>query len=373
MTVRLSAVIMHHPRRAALLPGLLRSCAPLAPRVIEDPRPGGPPSALRTAKRAWASITADATHHLVLQDDVVPVPGFARELTEAIAHRPGFGLALCVNWNSPHNSYLTRKAAMAGRAWAPLSRYEWTPTLGLVLPVREARALAEHLSRLPDDAFWGDDDEAIIDFRNRRGLPMTATIPHLVDHTDHPSLAGNDLDGSRHGTVLAPGLRLPPGHWADSPDEAGFTGGPHEFTVELRGSRCLIRFVRPGADEYVSHPYGWYWHDWCGVAGFDPDTILDGFADFLSSGLVAGGVTVAEATEVWAAGYLLGADLARSGARPVADGPVRAALRTAALESWIDSGLRARPAADARAAYAAICAAGCARGSSDHSGAACPV
>jgi hypothetical protein len=216
--IRLSVAIMHHPSRSAVIPGLVKSCLPLAARVIEDPEPLGPPSALRTAKLAWAAMEDDATHHLVLQDDVLPVAGFAGQVLSAISQRPEDGVTLCVNWNSPHNSYLTRRAALAGSSWGPLSPYEWIPTLGLALPVAAASAMAARLAELADDSFWGDDDEAIIDFCKQRGLRVVSTIPHLVDHTDLPSLAGNELLGSRHGTVLCPASDLAAGHWAVGDD-----------------------------------------------------------------------------------------------------------------------------------------------------------
>ncbi|AJC53647.1 hypothetical protein GZL_01043 [Streptomyces sp. 769] len=58
-------MVMHHPRRAGVLPGLLEACAPFPVRVAEDPEPDGPPSPLRTAKRAWAAV-GETTHHVVI-------------------------------------------------------------------------------------------------------------------------------------------------------------------------------------------------------------------------------------------------------------------------------------------------------------------
>jgi hypothetical protein len=385
--IRLSVAIMHHPSRSALIPDLVQRCLPLTARVVEDPDPLGRPSALRTAKLAWAAIEGGATHHLVIQDDVLPVPGFADQLLAALGQRPEDGVTLCVNWNSPHNSYLTRRAALAGSSWGPLSPYEWIPTLGLALPAAEASAMAARLAELADDSFWGDDDEAIIDFCNQRGLRVVSTIPHLVDHTDLPSLAGNELLGSRHGTVLCPASDLAAGHWAFADDPVpplalrGAPGYPSEYVVELRNSRCSVRFVRPGIGtfprpgngEFLEHPFGWYWHDWAGLAGIDPEEVLDGLEKLLARRPLILDLDLSVAIEVWAAGYLLGADpitvaYRRNGrATPESATPENGLTATqhGALSSWIDSGLLAAPAPEERAAYIGLCAAGYVQGLAD--------
>jgi hypothetical protein len=392
--IRLSVAVMHHPSRSALIPDLVQRCLPLTARVIEDPDPLGRPSALRTAKVAWAAIADGATHHLVIQDDVLPVPGFADQLLAAISQRPEDGVTLCVNWNSPHNSYLTRRAALAGSSWGPLSPFEWIPTLGLALPAEAAAALAAKLAELADDSFWGDDDEAIIDFCKQRGLRVVSTIPHLVDHTDMPSLAGNELLGSRHGTVLCPASDLAADHWTFADDPVpplalrGAPGYPSEYVVELRNSRCSVRFVRPGVStfprpgngEFLEHPFGWYWHDWAGLAGIDPEQVLDGLEKLLSGRpeIRSQGqdqdVDLSVAIEVWAAGYLLGADPITVACRrnPQSVSPDSAtpdsgltATKYGALSSWIDSGLLTSPAPEQRAAYIGLCAAGYVQGLTD--------
>ena len=379
--VRLSVVIMHHPSRAEFIPALLKACEPLDVRVIEDPDPTGPPSALRTAKVAWAAVQDGATHHLVLQDDVVPVPGFAEQVVAAIEARPSDGVTLYVNWDSPHNSYVVRRAALAGAAWAPLSPDEWIPTLGLALPAAEARGLAVKLSELADDSFWGDDDEAIAAFFSDKGVRIACTVPHLVDHTDVPSLAGNDLLGSRHGTVLCASSGLAADHWTferDPIDDHQLGRKPEEHVVELRNSRCAIRFVRPGTPksprpgggEFLEQPFAWYWYDWAGLVGIDPEQVTAQLEKFLQPGDSAIPVESLEmpiAVEVWAAGYLLGADPVSVAARNIGPAPGEGltAVQEAAFGSWIDSGLLRRPSADVRAAYVELCAAGYRRGLAD--------
>ncbi|MGP3910931.1 hypothetical protein [Nonomuraea sp. 10N515B] len=328
MDVRLSVAIMHHPRRADRLPALLASCAPLSARVVVDPDPASPPSPLRTAKRAWAAGLPAATHHLVLQDDVRLSPGFAEHLLAAIRHRPKHAIALYSNWNSPQNSYLVRRAAATGSAWAPLSGVEWIPTQGLVLPAARARDLAVFLAPISDDV--RDDDEMIALFCAEQGIPAVATVPHLLDHADEQSLAGHP--GSFHATVYADGRPLAPHHWDGGQDRR-----PGGLAVELIDSRCFLRLSRPG--EPVEHPFGWYWADWSALIGLEPRQILR----------AAPGDLPSYARELWAAAYILGADAAGEGGRG-------GWILHEAISSWVSSGLsdRDRAGMDARSRAALI-------------------
>ncbi|MDL4774223.1 MULTISPECIES: hypothetical protein [Thermomonosporaceae] len=320
--VRFSVVMMHHPRRADRLPKVLAAFAPLRPRIVPDPVPDGPPSPLRTAKRAWADIEDGATHHLVLQDDAVPVPDFVRHLWEAVTALPEHGIAMYSHWDSPQNSYLARRATVADRAYAPLSPAEWTPTQGFVLPVDQAGRLAAFLTGIPDDV--QDDDEMVVVFCRKQGIPVVATVPHLLDHGHDETIVGHH--GRFHATVHAPDLPVPDGHWRQ---RNGLEPGP--YTVELLDSRCGIRIVH---GEPVEHQFGWYWYDACPLTGLAPEEILGRAEPWLS---VFPAELLPVATEVWAAGYLLGADVARAAvpAPPHGGGP----LTRAAVSTWVDSGL----------------------------------
>jgi hypothetical protein len=338
---RISAVIMHHPKRAGRLPALLRSCGTLDPRVVADPDPGGPPSPLRTAKRAWAAIGEDATHHLVLQDDVTVIAGFDRHLRAAVAARPYHGITLQMGWNSLPNSYFVRLAAATGSPWAALSP-SWTPTYGLVLPAARARELATHLATVPDEV--RHDDRVITPYLAGNGIPVLGPVPDLLEHQDTESLADNAADGNRHATAFLPESSV---DWAAAPEltarlaERVASTEAVAHAVELHNSECRIRFLRPGSGEPASHAFGWHWYDWCPLLGIDPDAVL---AD---AGPHFGGEPRRLATEVWAAAWLLGHDAATlGGVRPRS-----AELIRAALLSWIDTGLCAtdRRALDASA------------------------
>ncbi|GAA0936951.1 hypothetical protein [Nonomuraea longicatena] len=334
--VRLSTVVMHHPARAPLLADLLPACAKLDPRVIPDPRPDDFASPLRTAKAAWAAVADDATHHLVLQDDVRLADDFAGQLLGLLAGHPGRALTLYTSWHTPQNSYLVRLATALGAALAPLSAGEWTPTLGLVLPAARARELAVFLARFPDVV--RDEDWLVLTYLRGLGAPVMATVPHLLDHTESGTLAGHP--GRFHATLFQPAQPVPHTHWTLDPaleralSERAALSGPRAFTVELAGSRCLLRMLGLERGEPVEHTFGWYWHDWCFLVGADPGRIADAFDRHRRDRPEPPW----PALEVWAAGYLLGADAAA--VAPARSGAGRPGFVRLAVESWVRSGLR---------------------------------
>lgn len=358
--LNVSTAIMHHPRRADLIPGLLRACGPLRPRVVTDPRPEGPPSPLRTAKLAWSAVADGATHHLVLQDDVQPMRGFAVHLYRALAAARPHGLTLYVHGKSPQNAHLVRRATIAGVPCAPLCPQEWTPTLGLALPAAAARELAAYLAALPDELL--DDDDYVTDFCNAQGVRVLAAVPNLLEHRDSPSLSGYDDERERYATVFGAGWRIPAEYWrARSGSYGQAQPSRADYAIELRHSRCQIRLRPPGTSEPLLHPYGWYWHDWCALIGADGEQVLSGYERARRTWR-PGVVPERIAAEVWAAGYLLGGDAAaayqlpgRGGART----PLGTVMVRRMAEAWIGCGLSAADRAaltePARAALADLC------------------
>jgi hypothetical protein len=343
--VVISAVIMHHPRRSDRIPALLAACRPLPVRVVVDPEPDGPPSPLRTAKRAWAAISPGATHHVVLQDDILPMAGFAELLHQALAARPTDGVTLSVQQTSPRNSYAVRRAALAGRAFADMSTVEWTPTLALALPVAHAEELARFLAGFPDEHV--DDDHLVTRFCAERGIRVVATVPNVVEHADVVSLSIYGEEGRRPVTVYDEHLKIPPTWWESAggvavpaperPDAGG-------LSIELRESRCGLRPLAV-ADEPLEHPFTWDWRDRSELVGVPAERIVAGWRAAVA-GTPPDTVGPALLLELWAAGFLAGADLRRHAAPADPDAAGLAdlvpALRRCAVRSWLEMGLAAR-------------------------------
>nr|WP_052478708.1 hypothetical protein [Kibdelosporangium sp. MJ126-NF4]CEL20154.1 hypothetical protein [Kibdelosporangium sp. MJ126-NF4]CTQ97379.1 hypothetical protein [Kibdelosporangium sp. MJ126-NF4] len=339
--MKFSIAIMHHPDRAAQAAAVQAACAPLAARIVADPDPHGIPSPLRTAKKAWAAVDPDATHHLVLQDDVTLTDGFAGHIHRAVAAQPAAAITLYVNWHSTPNSYFVRRAVEAGAAWAPLFD-AFVPTLGLVLPTHQARALAEYLAGIPDDI--RHDDRVIAEFCRQRGIPVLAAVPHLLEHGALRSIAGNELDGERHATVFLSRWSAQASYWETAPHvlAASTRRAAHrsatDFSVELHNSETRLRFARPAAGEHIWHPFGWYWQDWCPLIGMDP-------VDVVHRGRQVIGrydVPARLAGEIWAAGYILGFDSLDT----AATGELRTVLLRNAFRTWLACGLLPEDQAD---------------------------
>ncbi|WP_157441436.1 hypothetical protein [Actinoplanes awajinensis] len=339
--VRLSVTIMHHPARDVDLETIVEACRPLSARVVHDPDPDAARSPLRTAKVAWASIAEGATHHLVLQDDARLCDDFAAHVVAAIASRPAHGIALYTDWSSPQNSYLSRLAAVAGSPWAPLSPMEWTPALAFLLPTGVAADLAGYLAPIPDEVT--DDDQMISRYCRERGVPLLASVPHLVDNRGLPTLIDGH-GGRHHATVWAPPVPSAT-HWDVDPRIDGTLASRSryrshdEYVVRVKDSRCLIRLLRPDTGEPGGNEFCWYWEDWCDLVGVSPDEVTTAFVAHLD-GLPGPPPAARAALEIWAAGYLLG--LGAAAVRrdlPVPLAPAVPARIRAAVSSWVDSGL----------------------------------
>lgn len=332
--VRLSTVVMCHPSRLAGAERVARECAPLPARIVRDPDPDGHPSPLRTAKVAWAAVAPGATHHMVVQDDVHLAPGFAAHVTALLDRHPGCAVSLTVLWVSPYNSYRVRQAAVGGYASVRLAPWEWVPSLGLALPADTARELAAYLAEFPD--VTRDDDEHIAVFCAERGIPVVAPVPHVLDHSTGPSVAGNDHHGVRLAVACVDGA-VDTAHWAgpELADPALHDG--LGYAVELVGSRCHVRIRRSGEQEAAEQPFTWPWRPWSALLGVAHETIADAAR---AAGPAPPALPAEPAGEVWAAGYLLGALTPDGGDGRAEHRRVRESARAAALRSWITAGLR---------------------------------
>jgi hypothetical protein len=206
-----AAAIVAHPARSQSARALRDRHPELAARIVYDPDPGGPRTALRTLAEACRTVPDHATHALILQDDVVLCDGFGAQLATLLRDPPPGVLSLFTDW-SGRNSSLVRLAVLAGACWAPAVDV-YTPTQALLVPRNLAAPMAEFLSTqaTPPEP----DDVATRRFFAATGVPSLICAPNLVDHRDPPSLVGNDYLGERASACYLPGV--PAGHrWAST-------------------------------------------------------------------------------------------------------------------------------------------------------------
>lgn len=191
--IALSTVVMAHPRRAEPAEKIRELHQDLNIAVVLDPEPDGPPSAWRTARRAWSSIAVGATHHLVIQDDVALASDFSRRVMEAIAARPNDPLCLFVEWGS-RTSNATRIAASQAVSWAPVVD-DYIPCQALVLPVALAAGFDDFAGRT--STHEDPDDVVLLNYLRSLNIVALAAVENLVQHDGTESLVGNSIMGSR--------------------------------------------------------------------------------------------------------------------------------------------------------------------------------
>ena len=199
--IQLSVVVMAHPARAAAAERLRDRYPELAVRIVYDPEPAGPRSTLRTARLAWGAITAGASHHVVLQDDVELCIDFPAQLAQAVAAMPDRPFFLYTDWGTPC-SQLLRLAALRGASWAE-SIDPYVPTQAVVLPAPMARRLVEYVDGHPD--LEQDDAVVLRLFLEAHDLTAYVCVPNLVDHAGLPSLLSHDvMMGVRRSVCFGP-------------------------------------------------------------------------------------------------------------------------------------------------------------------------
>jgi len=182
----LSMTIMAHPKRREHVTKMVRRLGeqtlvainrgvPVSDvTVVWDTESQGP---WWCAREAWkrASQTV-ATHHLVIQDDVV----FCADLPEAVLRlvhaRPSSALSLFL----PRDSVAT--AVQKNLRWVATRRFLWAQAV--VLPVWMAEWMLRWIDvreqRNPD---WkSHDDVRMADFFTARGGPVYVPVPNLVEH-----------------------------------------------------------------------------------------------------------------------------------------------------------------------------------------------
>ncbi|MBR7831881.1 hypothetical protein KDL01_01335 [Actinospica durhamensis] len=193
--VTVSVAVMTHPRRLAAAERLAAHHPELGLEIVVDPEPESGTS-LSAALAAWSRADPTATHHLVLQDDVILCENFAEQLLYAVRSHPAAAISLFAEWGS-RSATTVRLAAVRGQN-AALAADPFTPTQALVLPTEwaakfAAESVGEH----------GPDDVVMRRFLGTHKVPSIVTAPNLVDHDDRPSLTGNGFQGPRRSVWFA--------------------------------------------------------------------------------------------------------------------------------------------------------------------------
>ncbi|QES49965.1 hypothetical protein DEJ50_21195 [Streptomyces venezuelae] len=286
---------MAHPKRMEEARRLAEADPQGRILVTTDPDPDGRPTALRTALVSWGCVAPDATHHLVLQDDVVLAEGFYEHVERAAAAAPaGEAISFYGGWEA-RNGAVARLAALTGAGWA-YTLQEHVPCQALLLPAELAREYGEFQER--HGGGWPY-DVVVQRFLNERGVPVRFCTPSTVQHDALPSLAGNSYHGFRQATWFE----------GTAPEDAGAGDCPRFAVVpfyQYGDARCAVRDADTGSWEYLET------ERWLRRTG-----TLDGcLAGYGAPGTGPARQQLGErvARAVWLTGYALGVVLAGAGA-----------------------------------------------------------
>lgn len=142
--------------------------------VIDDRGPGGGGDAWYNAKRAWTAPTGEATHRLVIQDDVIVCNGFVDICNQIIEQFPDAVFAFsCGAWIKPE------------------MRKTDSPYVRLRGSCISAQAIIMPVKLIPDMIAWSDDtfgpeykhdDGRIGWYCAYHDIPTYTVIPSLVEH-----------------------------------------------------------------------------------------------------------------------------------------------------------------------------------------------
>ncbi|MFI1536188.1 hypothetical protein [Streptomyces anandii] len=240
---------MTHPARADVAAALREQHPELDLRIVMDPEPDQPPWVVRTFREGWRAADPLASHHLLLQDDVVLCQDFAHHLNRVIRAMPRAAISLFADW-SARNSAMVRLAGLTGASFAPVIG-KFAPTQGMVLPADVAASLVDYLSHggsVPGEP----EDITVLRFFRSRGIQPVISVPNIVEHRDIPSIAGNDDLGLRLSACFL--NQLPEAHdW--NAEVLGTSVVPY-----LRwdtGTACCLVEEEPGAPWNFVEPDVW--------------------------------------------------------------------------------------------------------------------
>jgi len=187
MTISVS--IMAHPSRAAFIPPLFAALGQEVPVAWDQIG-----NRWDTGRRAWELHDPAASHHLVLQDDVILSRDLLRALPRVIAAAPDRPISLFVRnkkrWN--HLVAQCRRDGRRGGRWLVLQRLNWGPAV--LLPVAD---IAPMLAWVEAHCHMPNYDVRIAYWYLTQGRPVWYTMPSLVDHR----IDGESLVWTLHSQV----------------------------------------------------------------------------------------------------------------------------------------------------------------------------
>lgn len=167
--------------------------------VVSDPDPKGKPDAWRTHRRCLEELPADASHLLVVQDDVLPRPDFAERVLAAIDAKPE-SLLLAFVPGFPRDRRLMHEARKAGAAFSPFIVGAYCPTIATVYPREVVYGLLDWVDGGGDGRrpMRGADDGILAHYCRVRKIRPLALVPCAADHDESVATVGKRVRTGQH-------------------------------------------------------------------------------------------------------------------------------------------------------------------------------
>ena len=174
-----SVAIMAHPKRADMVAELEQMLDRPA-KVVWDERN----DRWDTGRRSLLAFDPSATHHMVIQDDVMPSMDLVAGVERALEWVPDGSPMMCYIGRVRTYGPVIKKhlADNAGASWFTFNETYWGPCL--VLPTADIEPLVKRCDRMN----VGNYDRRIGLWYAARKRLTWAPWPSLVEHRDSPSL-----------------------------------------------------------------------------------------------------------------------------------------------------------------------------------------
>lgn len=183
-----SLAIMAHPRRAEMV-AELETLLDRPAKVVWDERN----DRWHTGRRSLLAFDESTTHHMVIQDDVIPCRDLVAGVERALGFIPADApLMAYVGSVRPYAPVIKRHIAeRPDVSWFTFNETFWGPCL--VIPTAHIRDLVRRCDRMNVANY---DRRIGLWYRSKR-IRTFAPWPSLVEHRDSPSLVAG-RNGQRH-------------------------------------------------------------------------------------------------------------------------------------------------------------------------------
>lgn len=189
---------MAHPVRAAMVDELVASLdrRPVVAWATNSLPSKNTEDRWATGRAAWEARGADATHHLVIQDDALASPDIIAGLEAALEAQPAAAGTIVNPYLGTKRPIQTRYELMVkdavseGASWVVSRALSWG--VGILCPVGaidEMLAWCDTKRNLPYDTRIGRW------WLHHHRTPCWHTWPSLLDHRQSPSIVGHSNEG----------------------------------------------------------------------------------------------------------------------------------------------------------------------------------